>query len=846
MNTRLLVGGGAFALWAALVAAQSGPATAPGPGPSTSKSGQSTQPAPRGSSPVSQAPSRPAALVSQAAPPASASDMAAQRALVDKYCVTCHNARLKTGGLVLDQDQLDLGHLGDHAELGERIIRKLRAGQMPPASMPRPDPATMESLIRGMEGAIDRTAVTHLPPPGLHRLNRTEYANAIRDLLALEVDATKFLPSDDSTRGFDNIAGALTMSPALMEAYLSAAGKISRLAIGDVSSPKQEVFDVPADTAQNYHIDGLPFGTRGGILIKHQFPADGDYTFKVKGVTGYFTAVLGQITGEQLEVTVDGERVKLFDWDKEIKSTTGNGRATPRIPVKAGLHTVGVTFIATNDLPGTELNRPFQRTMNTPGEIPGFQFYPHVGQVTIEGPFDAKGASDTASRRKIFVCNPVQGATPRAEDRCARTIVSTLARHAFRRPASPADVDALMAFYRAGRNEEGTFEDGIEAALQRILADPEFVYRGEAEPAGLAAGRSYRVSDVALASRLSFFFWSSIPDDELIDLAAQGKLRNPAVLEQQVRRMLKDPRAEDLIANFTGQWLGVRSLKTSEPVVNIFPDFDDNLRSAFEREVELFFASVVNEDRSVLDLLTADYTFVNERLAKHYGVPNVYGPQFRRVTLPPTLGMRRGLLGKGAMLTATSSAARTSPVIRGKWFLTTFLGIEPPQPPPGVDTSLKVPPADTAGNLKVPTMRQILDTHHTAVACATCHKSFEPMGLALENFDAVGAWRTLDEGQPIDATGQLVDGTKLDGVGSLREMLVRYQGQFARVVVEKLLTYALGRGVEHGDMPLVRSIVRDAEASQYRFSSIILGIVKSQAFQMNMKAGDSTERRTAR
>jgi hypothetical protein len=773
-------------------------------------------------------------------------DQAAARKLLDTYCVTCHNTRMKTGGLVLEQSQLDIATFGAHGELGERIVRKLRAVQMPPTDVRRPDPQTMEQLIQWMEKELDAKATTHLPAPGLHRLNRTEYANAIRDLLALEVDPTKFLPSDDSTRGFDNIAAALTTSPALMEAYLSAAGKISRLAIGDVNAPRQEVYEVPADTAQNYHIEGLPFGTRGGILIKHQFPADGDYTFRVKGVTGYFTAVLGQITGEQLEVTIDGERVKLFDWDKEIKGTTGVGRATQKIPVKAGLHTVGVTFIQTNDLPGTELNRPFMRTMNTPGEIPGFQFYPHVGQVTIEGPFDAKGAADTASRQKIFVCQPPKGATARVEERCARQIVSTLAKRAYRRPTTAADMDTLMEFYRAGRNGEGTFDDGIQAALQRILADVEFVYRGEPEPAAAAVNKPYRISDLALASRLSFFLWSSIPDDELIDLAAAGRLRTPAVLEQQVRRMLKDPRAAELISNFTGQWLGVRSLKTSEPIVNIFPDFDDNLRAAFEREVELFFASVVSEDRSILDLLTGDYTFVNERLAKHYGIPNVYGPQFRRVTLPPELHMRKGLLGKGAMLTATSSAARTSPVIRGKWFLTTFLGIEPPQPPPGVDTSLKIAAGDTAGNTKTPTMRQILATHHTATACATCHKSFEPMGLALENFDATGAWRTLDEGQPVDPSGVLVDGTKLTGVDSLRDAMVKYQGQFARVVTEKLLTYGLGRGVEYGDMPLVRSIVKDAEASKFRFSSIIFGIVKSPAFQMNMKTSESTEQRAAR
>jgi mono/diheme cytochrome c family protein len=819
-----------------LIAAQSGPTSS------------SQQPAPTPAAPTRPAPQpRPvAAVASAAAAPSPSVDQATARKLLDTYCVTCHNSRMKTGGLVLEQAQMDIATFGAHGDLGERIVRKLRAVQMPPTDVRRPDPATMEALIQWMEKELDAKATTHLPAPGLHRLNRTEYANVIRDLLALEVDPTKFLPSDDSTRGFDNIAAALTTSPALMEAYLSAAGKISRLAIGDISSSRQEVYEVPADTAQNYHIEGLPFGTRGGILIKHQFPADGDYTFRVKGVTGYFTAVLGQITGEQLEVTIDGERVKLFDWDKEIKGTTGVGRATPKIPVKAGLHTVGVTFIQTNDLPGTELNRPFLRTMNTPGEIPGFQFYPHVGQVTIEGPFDAKGATDTSSRQKIFVCQPAKGATARQEERCARQIVSTLAKRAYRRPTTAADMDTLMEFYRAGRSEEGTFDDGIQAALQRILADVEFVYRGEPEPAAAATGKPYRISDLALASRLSFFIWSSIPDDELIDVAAAGKLRSPAVLEQQVKRMLKDPRAQELVSNFTGQWLGVRSLKTSEPIVNIFPDFDDNLRAAFEREVELFFSSIVSEDRSILDLLTADYTFVNERLAKHYGIPNIYGPQFRRVTLPADMQMRRGLLGKGAMLTATSSAARTSPVIRGKWFLTTFLGIEPPQPPPGVDTSLKIAATDTAGNSKTPTMRQILATHHTAIACATCHKSFEPMGLALENFDATGAWRTLDEGQPVDPSGVLVDGTKLTGVDSLREAMVTYRAQFARVVAEKMLTYGLGRGVEFGDMPLVRTIVKDAEAAQFKFSSIIFGIVKSPAFQMNMKTADHTEQRAAR
>jgi len=801
------------------------------------QSGPPVQQARPASTPVFRAQSGPQAQkpTSSAAVPG-----AAQRALVDQYCVTCHNTRLKTGGLVLDE--LDLARLGDHAEVGEKVVRKIRAGLMPPTGVRRPDPATLESLVRWMESELDRGASAHLPPPGLHRLNRTEYGNTIRDLLALEVDATKFLPPDDSTRGFDNIAGALTMSPALMEAYLSASGKISRLAIGNITAPTQAVFDVPPDTAQNYHIDGLPFGTRGGILIPYQFPADGEYSFNVKGVTGYFQAVLGGITGERLELVVDGERVHLFDWDKEIANTTGKGRWTPRIPITAGLHTVGVTFLATNDVPGSELNKPFQRTMNTPGSIPGFLFYPHVGQVTIEGPFGAKGAADTASRRKIFVCRP---ASPRDEEPCARTIASTLAKHAFRRPVTAADLQPLMAFYGSGRSEGGAFEDGIEAALQRILADPEFIYRGEREPAGLTAGKSYRLTDLELASRLSFFLWSSIPDDALIDLAAQGKLRDPVVLGQQVRRMLADPKSEDLIANFTGQWLSVRSLKTSEPVVNLFPDFDDNLRNAYQREIELFFDSIVREDRSVLDLLTADYTFVNERLAKHYGIPNVYGPQFRRVTLSPELDMRRGLLGKGALLTVTSNPARTSPVTRGKWFQQTFLGVEPPQPPPGVE-GIPVRPPDNAGNVKALSMRQTLEAHRANPTCASCHKIFEPVGIALENFDAVGAWRTHDEGVPIDASGVLADGTKLDGVTTLRTAMVGYSDQFVRVVAEKLLTYAIGRGVEYQDMPTVRSIVRASAPSSYRFSSLILGIVQSDAFQMNMKTAESARQTAAR
>ena len=812
MNTRVLAGAFIAFVSVAYLSAQS---TAP------TKTGAKPTAAPQ-AAPQPAAP-RPAAAVETKA----AVDPAVPRKLMDQYCVTCHNAKLKTANLLLDQ--LDLAHLDDHREIGELVVRKLRAGLMPPTNLPRPDRAAMDSMIEWMEAELDKKSETHLPAPGLHRMNRAEYTNAIRDLLALEVDATKFLPVDDSTRGFDNQAAALTISPALMEAYLSASGKISRLAIGDFNAPTQWVWDVPPDTAQNHHIEGLPFGTRGGIKFDHQFPADGDYTFNVKGVTGYFQAVLGGIQGEKLEVTIDGERVYLYDWDKEIANTTGRGKWTPKIPVKAGLHVVGVTFLATNDIPGTELNRPFQRTMNTPGSIPGFIFYPHVGQVTIEGPHDAKGATSTASRQKIFTCRPTGKAD---EDACARRIITTLARQAFRRPATAAEIKELTQFYQAGRGEGG-FEGGIEAALQRMLADPQFIYRGEREPANTVAGKPYRITDLELASRLSFFFWSSIPDDALLTVAASGRLREPAVLEQQVKRMLADPKSSALISNFTGQWLSVRGLKTFEPVVNLFPDYDDNLRAAYQREIELFFGSVIQEDRSVLDLLDGNYTFVNERLAKHYGLPNIYGPQFRRVTLPASLDVRRGLIGKGALLAVTSNAARTSPVTRGKWFQATFLGVEPPQPPPGVEVQLKS--GSDTGNTKIPTMREQLEVHRRNPTCAACHRIFEPVGIALENFDATGAWRTLEDGVPIDPSGQLVDGTKVSGVVDLRNSLLRYPDTFTRVVTEKLLTYALGRGVEDGDMPLVRSIVRQAAPGKYRFSSLALGIVKSPAFQMNMK-----------
>ena len=750
-------------------------------------------------------------------------------AMIEKYCTGCHNTTDWAGTLELETFTPDT--IGDMPDVGEKVIKRLRAGMMPPAGEPRPDYADVQKLAQSLEQRIDEHAAKkqpYLPAPGLHRLNRTEYSNAVRDLLALNINAAKFLPSDDSSHGFDNMAGTLTTSPALLEAYLSAAGNISRLAVGTETSPTLAVFDAPHDTSQNGYVEGLPFGTRGGLLIEHEFPADGDYTFTVKGMTGYFTAVLGNVKGEKLEVTVDGKRVYIFDWDKEIATKRGDGGKTPAIPIKAGFHRVGVAFVATSDLPDTGLNKSFQRTMNSPGSISGYTFYPHVGQVFIEGPFNGKPATDTQSRRRIFECYPKSAAE---EAGCARKIITTLTTKAFRRPARAADVEMMTRFYRDGR-EGGTFESGIEAVIQRVLTDPDFIYRAEIEPAQVAAGTTYRIGDLELASRLSFFLWSSIPDTELIQLAAANKLHTPAVLKAQVARMIADPRSQALVQNVTGQWLNIRGIAASEPVVNLFPDFDSTLREAFRREVELFFTSIIQEDRGVQELLTADYTFVNERLAKHYGIPGIYGPQFRRITLGPDQAMRKGLIGKGALLTITSDAERTSPVKRGKWFLQTFFGVSPPDPPPGVETKLDQKPGEAAK-----TMRERLKLHSTAASCAGCHKSFEPMGLAMENFDAVGQWRSLELGQPIDTVGVLTNGTRIDGIQGLRDLTVREGEMFAEVVIEKLLTYAIGRGLDHNDMPLVRSLRQAAEKENYRFSSLIMGVVQSPAFTMNVKAG---------
>jgi hypothetical protein len=762
----------------------------------------------------------------------------APKALIDQYCVGCHNQKAKASGLpqgVLTLDDADIEHAGQNGELWEKVVRKLRAGMMPPSGARRPDKSAINGLITWLENELDRNATLHVPPPGLHRLNRTEYANVVHDLLALDIDATKLLPSDDSTHGFDNMAGTLGLSPTLLEAYVSAAEKISRLALGDVSAPSQVVYRAPEDTSQDYHIEGLPFGTRGGLIIKHEFPADGEYTIKVvpisKGNMGN-TNPFGEVSGEKLEILLDGERLALLNF-----GGGGGGFGGPRgdklevrFPAQAGLHTVGATFLATNYAPILDLNEHFLRSTIETGGLPGFTFFPHVGSVRIEGPYGAAGAGETPSRQKVFVCRPAKA---QEEEACAKKIISTFVTRAFRRPATPADVNELMDFYQTGRHESD-FDHGVQMALQRILADPRFIYRIEGEPAGLQAGQTYRVSDLELASRLSFFLWSTGPDDELIKLASQNKLKDPKILEQQVKRMLADPRSEALAVNFAGQWLNLRGMQSVGPLPKLFPDFDDNLRQAFRRETELFFDNIVREDQSVKDLLTADYTFVNERLAKHYGIPNVYGARFRRVTLGPDLDVRRGLLGKGAILTTTSQPGRTSPVTRGKWILTNLLGVPPPDPPANVPP-LKPKMEDQTGNAKEPSMRQKMLDHRIRADCVQCHKLMDPIGFSLENFDGIATWRTQDEGNAIDASDVVYDGTKIEGPAGLRQWILGYSDQFVRVVSEKLLTYALGRGTEYYDMPVVRSIVRDAARDDYRFSSLVLGIVKSAPFQMNMK-----------
>lgn len=747
-----------------------------------------------------------------------------------RYCVGCHNDRLKTGGLSLEK--LDLASVGNHVETWEKVIRKLRAGLMPPPGMPRPALAEYEGLRNWLEEEIDRKAAAR-PNPGtivLHRLNRTEYSNAIRDLLDLEIDVSTLLPQDDSARGFDNIAGSLTISPTLLEAYLTAATRIARTAVGFWDSPTEAAFIAPADTSQTQHIEGLPFGTRGGMLVRHVFPADGQYKFSIQnfGLGRY-------VPGEKIELLIDNQRAKLTDYQGVGMNQGVNeadGWLDITVPVKAGSHLVGLTFVATNYRPSLDLIRQYERKSLEQNTFPQLQYYPAIGFLRIVGPFNAERPKDSPSLRKIMTCRPANASQ---EDQCAKEILTTLMRRAFRRPTSAQDLEWVWGLYQQGRSG-GVFEDGIELALRRILASPQFLVRAEQAPSKKAPGNQYQIADLELASRLSFFLWSSIPDDELISIANQNKLHTPAVLEQQVRRMMNDPRSAALIENFADQLLYLRNLPSTSPDGVFYPDWDDDLRKGFRRETEMLFESIMREDRNVTDLLTADYTFINERLARHYGIRGVRGSHFRRVQLGPEMDYRRGLLGQGSFLSVTwVQNFRTSPVKRGVWVLENILGTPPPEPPPNVP-----PLEDTKGEPdKVLTLREQMTMHRKMEPCASCHKLMDPIGFALENFDADGKWRLKqggDGGTPIDASAELWDGTKVNGPVELRKSLLRYSPQFVRMFTEKLMTYGLGRGVEYYDMPTIRSIVRDADKNNDRFLAILMGVIRSAPFQMRTTA----------
>jgi mono/diheme cytochrome c family protein len=743
----------------------------------------------------------------------------ATRAAIDRYCVGCHNQKLKTAGLMLDV--VDLSDVGRDGATWEKVIRKLRAGAMPPVGSPRPDQTTYDTVATYLETEVDRAAAAR-PNPGnvgaFHRLSRTEYAKSIRDLLALdalpkELDISTLLPADNSSTGFDNLADLLFVSPTALDGYLSAARKISRLVVGDPAIPViVDRYPIPADLPQNTRQEGAPVGTRGGIVIRSTFPVDGDYRLDIE-----FAGNARE--PHQLEVSVDGARAHVFTVGDKPISERGFGVFTQppdkpievHLPLKAGPRVIAVVYIQHTPALGEELVKPRLR---------GRGNQPALASVTVSGPRNVTGSGDTPSRRRLFVCRP----TGRADEAsCAKDILTTLTRRAYRRATTSEDIQPLLPFYEAGR-AEGGFERGIQRALERVLVSPQFLFRIEREA---APGTVARVSDVELASRLSFFLWSSIPDDELLDLAIRGRLQEPAVLDRQVRRMIADSRAQALVTNFAEQWLFLRDVEAKRPDERLFPDFDESLRVALKRETELFIESIIREDRSALDLLNANFTFVNERLAKHYGIPHVYGPEFRRVTL--TDDYRRGLLGKGSVLLLTSYSTRTSPVLRGKYVLANLLGAPPPPPPPNVPT-LKI---ENTQDGKALSMRDAMVQHRVNPTCATCHARMDPIGFAMDNFDAVGRWRTVAENRtPIDPSGVLPDGSAFAGVVGLRDNLLRHPQQFITTMTEHLLTYSIGRTLEYYDASIVRAITRDGARDDYRFSSLILGIVKSAPFQM--------------
>jgi len=765
---------------------------------------------------------------------AGASPALAQTAVVKEYCTACHNEKLKTGGLSLAS--FDLAHAEDNVAVTERMIRKLRAGMMPPAGARRPDAATLAGLAEALENRVDAAAASR-PNPGwrpFQRLNRAEYARAVRDLLALDIDVTAFLPADTISDGFDNLADAQSFSPALMEGYLRAASRVAALAVGDVdASPSETTFKLPKTRSQWERAEGAPLGTRGGVSVIHTFPADGDYVFRMDMYAEPLGLLFGSTArGEQIEVSVDGARVALFDIDPRMsEEKTGLSIKSAPIHVKAGAHRVTAAFLKRFEGPINDLMAPIDHTLADTeiGVAYGITTLPHLRSLSIVGPHQVTGVSDTASRRQIFMCRPTAASDERP---CASEIVRSLATRAFRRAVATRDLDRLMTFYDRGRAERN-FEYGVLTALEALLASPQFLFRLESMPAN-----GYRLAEVDLASRLSFFLWGTAPDAALLKLATENRLSAAGALAREVSRMLADGRSAALATRFGAQWLRLQDLEKVSPDPILYPYYDETLAEGLKRETELFFDSLVREDRSVLDLLTADYTFANERVARHYGIANVTGNAFRRVALPPN---RRGILGHGSVLTLTSISDRTSPVMRGKWVMEVLLGSPPPPPPPNVPP-LDQTKAEHSG--RVLSVRQRMESHRANPACNSCHRAIDPLGLALEHFDATGKWRAKDGESAVDATGDLYDGTRMEGADGLRSALLKQKDAVLLSFTESLMTYALGRRVEPQDMPAVRRIIRDAAKQDYRMSAFIQGVVDSAAFRMSaVPPTDTTARR---
>jgi hypothetical protein len=751
--------------------------------------------------------------------------------------VSCHNDRAKTGGLTLAS--FDVAAAADNAAVAEKMIRKLRAGMMPPAGAKRPDEEAIGGLAAALESHIDKAASVN-PNPGwrpFQRLNRAEYARSVHDLLGIDVDVTQFLPPDTVSHGFDNVSDVQAFSATLMEGYLRAASKISTLAVGDkTAGPSEATYKVPRTASQLRHVDGAPLGTRGGISLVHAFPADGEYSFRImlhSIPTGQLYG--GTARGEQLEVSVNGERVALLDVNPRMSESDPNGMnlQTPRVHIKAGPQRVSAAFLERFNAPVDDLIAPIEYTLadSQIGAALGVTTLPHVRDFAISGPHKVTGVSDTPSRRRIFTCRPLAA---NEEVPCATRIITDLAGQAYRRPLNATDVKGLMVFYEQGR-QQGDFESGIRLALQAILASPHFVFRLESAPAAASPGQTYRIADLDLVSRLSYFLWGSVPDEDLIAAANAGTLKTAAGFDKQVRRMLADPRSEALATRFASQWLRLQDIDQIHPDALLYPQYDETLAQAMKRETELVFDAIIRGDRSVLDLLTADFTFVNERLAKHYGMPNINGSAFRRVPIADP--NRQGLLGHGSILMLTSVADRTSPVLRGKWIMEVLLGSPPPPPPPNVPAFDET---KAAAGTKLLSVRERMEEHRANPACTSCHRVIDPLGLALENFDVTGAWRIRDSGVPVDPTGELYDGTKIDGPVALRQALLKRADTVLLSFTESLMTYALGRRVEFYDMPAVRAIIRDAKRQDYRISAFILGVARSAAFQMSRAEAEET------